>query len=80
MWQIGASQIQAQLRTELRLVNGGELRGSQNSRVSGVGHMDNRSHNQRVVVAILGDLCVALILKEMETLFNQQQRPRNVIR
>lgn len=38
--------------------------------MSSVSHMDNRSHNQRVILAILGNLRVTLILKEIETSFS----------
>lgn len=38
--------------------------------MSSISHVDNRSHNQRVILAILGNLCVTLILKEIETVFS----------
>lgn len=68
MWHTGTSQIQPQLGAELRLVDGGELSGSHDPRASGIGHVDDGPHDQGVILAVLGHLCVALVLKRQQTM------------
>lgn len=63
MGQTGPSQVQAQLGTELRLVDGGELGRRHDAGAGRVGHVDDGPHDQRGVLAVLGHLRVALVLK-----------------
>lgn len=66
MGQTGSSQVQAQLGTELRLVDGGELGGRHDPGAGGVGHVDDGPHDQGWVLAVLGHLRVALVLQRQK--------------
>lgn len=66
MGYAGASQIQAQLGTELGLVDGGELGRRHDPSSSSIGHVDDGPHDQGGILAVLRDLCVALILQRQQ--------------
>lgn len=53
MGHTGPSQIQAQLRTELRLVDGGQLGRRRDPRASSIGHVDNGPHDHGGILAVL---------------------------
>lgn len=62
MGQAGTSQVQPQLGAELRLVDSRELGGRHYPRASGISHVDDGPHDQGGILAVLGNLRVALIL------------------
>lgn len=53
MGHTGTSQIQPQLGTELRLVDGGELGRRHDSRASSICHVDDGPHDQGGILTVL---------------------------
>lgn len=82
MWNTGTTQIQPQLGTQLRLVDGSELGWCHDPRARSIGHVDDGPHDQGGILAVLGDLCVALILgrrQQGRKRFQFSQEPINLI-